>query len=234
MADLNDMFTSTDNDAEFSLVQSSLLTIREALTTARLAIFDGNSTVHDMNLLTKECMNANVKCWFEPTTMAKSVRIIQAKGLGRIWVISPNEDELCAMANAVYGKEVFNSKEEWNESLLKNMSYVLLKHAYEENKQEKRKVGLNIICTRGTKGVLHVWMDMNDDDDDNVYSKSYDAVIVKEDEIRNTTGAGDCFAGVAASVITKGGNLERAIRAGIQAGAACVRSERTVPFIARL
>ena len=232
MADLNDIFTSTEHDGEFSLVQSSLPIVREALTIVRLAIFDGNSTVQDMDLLTRECMDANVKCWFEPTTTAKGVRIVQAKALGRMWVISPNEDELCSMANAVYGKHMFSDNKGWNDDLLKDMACVLLKRANEENKEEKRKLRLNIVCTRGAKGVLHFWMDMNDDD--RVYSKSYDAEIVKGDEIRNTTGAGDCFAGVAASVITKGGNLERAIKAGIKGGAACVRSERTVPFIARL
>ncbi|TYZ60904.1 hypothetical protein PybrP1_007388 [[Pythium] brassicae (nom. inval.)] len=72
-------------------------TIREA----GLVVADGNLSPEALGTLLKRSARLGVDVWFEPTSVQKSVRVVDAGAVGDLTYVSPNGDELEAMSEAI-------------------------------------------------------------------------------------------------------------------------------------
>lgn len=67
-------------------------------------ICDGNLSPQALgNLLTRSA-GLHVDVWFEPTSVQKAVRVVDADAVKHITYVSPNGDELQAMSEAIQHK----------------------------------------------------------------------------------------------------------------------------------
>lgn len=70
-----------------------------------MVVADGNLSPHALgNLLTRSTA-AGIPVWFEPTSVQKSLRVIEAGVVSHLTYVSPNIDELAAMSTAIQMEE---------------------------------------------------------------------------------------------------------------------------------
>lgn len=238
MADFDDMFGENGT----SLIEDAAEDIEEAMHSVNMVCMDANAGAREMDGLVRLCEKWKVRCWFEPTTSIKCTRIVEADALKSIAYMSPNETELRNIAGAVVARE---EKIRRNESVSKS---AVAQRSIEEgcvNESEMdggelmpcaRRVlvaanrgsgnRLKILCTRGAKGVTRYQLG----EDGDVQEDHFPAVRLRAGEMKNTTGAGDCFTGRCIAGLVKGEEEDVAIREGIIAAARCCRAEEAVPF----
>jgi sugar/nucleoside kinase (ribokinase family) len=72
-----------------------------ALASAHLVVLDANVSPATIDRACEVCSKHNVPVWFEPTGVAKSVRILNAIRRQQVTFISPSENELYAIAAAL-------------------------------------------------------------------------------------------------------------------------------------
>lgn len=76
----------------------------DLINSSKLVIADGNLTPKTIGELFKRSAAAGVDVWFEPTSVQKAVRVVEAGELASMTYLSPNGDELKAISDAI--KEV--------------------------------------------------------------------------------------------------------------------------------
>lgn len=136
-------------------------TIREAA----LVVADGNLSPSALATLLTRSARLGVDVWFEPTSVQKSVRVVDAGAVGSLMYASPNGDELEAMSEAIRRKngttstaphERFKLSEqsrilpsERMHQLKNDLITVLVEMANGDTAKEK-----HVIVTLGKHGVL--------------------------------------------------------------------------------
>lgn len=205
---MDDIFSSPSS----SLVSESRESISEALRTAKLVCLDGNLSASDISALSTLCKQRSIPCWFEPTTPQKCIRVVEAGALQDMMYISPNEIEMQALARALHCPA--------DRSLLRTAENVLRRGGGGKN-------GQRLLVTRGAKGISRFTLEQEQDHDNwRFVETSFKPVQVEN--VGNTTGAGDSFAGVCIAALATGMPEDEAIRLGLEAAADCCRGDGNV------
>lgn len=219
MADFEDMF-----DGLSSFIEDVREDLTRQLSNAKILCMDANFSPQDMRQLVELCRQQGVRVWYEPTTSVKCERIVEADVIGGLCYMSPNESELVKIAESL---EAIGAR-----GKMENGAVESAKQAYSEEKvmQSAKAVlergkGLRILCTRGARGVRRFTMGETGE----VKVDEFAGLKIGGDMVRNTTGAGDCFAGRCLAGIARGEDEDEAIRAGIGVAGRCCMSEETVP-----
>lgn len=87
------------------LLQDSSSISEDLIKSSRLVIADGNLTPKTIGELFKRSAEAGVDVWFEPTSVQKAVRVVEAGALASMTYLSPNGDELKAISDAIKASE---------------------------------------------------------------------------------------------------------------------------------
>ncbi|GLD91838.1 hypothetical protein PINS_up000371 [Pythium insidiosum] len=74
----------------------------DAIRDSDLVIVDGNLSSAALRAILTRSAAANVRTWFEPTSVQKSLRIVEADALRSLTYASPNADELAAMSAVIH------------------------------------------------------------------------------------------------------------------------------------
>lgn len=93
----------TDYDC-FSNNQDTSAISDATIQDAGLVICDGNLSPQALGNLLKRSAGLNVDTWFEPTSVQKAVRVVDADVVKYITYVSPNGDELQAISEAIQRK----------------------------------------------------------------------------------------------------------------------------------
>lgn len=85
-------------------IQSSR--ISSAIATAPLVMIDGNFPVATIKAIVESAHHNKVPVWFEPTSVAKCTKVVQAEVLHKLTYISPNRLEMLALLKALSSNDV--------------------------------------------------------------------------------------------------------------------------------
>lgn len=161
-------------------------------------VLDGNLSAESISKLAARTPGRHV--WFEPISVAKSLRCIPALRSGHIGYLSPNRDELVAVTNAM-GYPAPGSVEDRAAWLLAN----------------SRVTGL--VVTLGSQGVLVATA---------TALTPLAAVALDPIRIVNTNGAGDSLAGAAVYGLSIGMDLVDAVTLGLSTACLTLQSPAAV------
>lgn len=208
-----------------------------ALEQAGILGLDGNLSTHDMGELASLASRHHIPVWFEPVSVAKSVRVLEREDLfNSITHISPNEDELLAIGklcrsdkdqpNGMHGKQDIQYEDRAAAQLENAARHVLLRH---------RGPSLCIVCTRGPQGVTLYRQESTGlaprSASQPLQICTIPATPVPGGHVVSTTGAGDVLAGTMMAWIAQNGpgsEVSAARRAVVAAAEAC-RVKEAVP-----
>jgi len=90
-----------DMDSIKELTPERLEPFKARIAGSTFVVMDGNIPAETIEYVCSTAHQAGVPVWFEPTSVAKSVKILQGDALQYTTVISPNKDEVLAMAWAL-------------------------------------------------------------------------------------------------------------------------------------
>lgn len=214
IGDMDDIFNSEHD----SLVRAAKKDIERCLETAEMACIDGNVSERDIGEFTSLCKQHGVACWFEPTTPEKAVRLVRSGALRDMAYLSPNETELRAMWEAVTGSGQA-------EECVSGMAEGLLRLG------GGGVMGQCLLVTRGENGVCKFRMRKGKE---GWVVERRDFAAGRVERVRNTTGAGDCFAGRCIGALVRGVEEEDAIRLGMEAAEECCRKVNEAMVSAKL
>lgn len=197
--------------------------IAKEVESAKLVLLDGNLSVSDLREIVGICKHMKKDVWFEPTSVAKSTRIVAAGVLGEVRYTSPNVSEAMAMS-------IWIRRDNGADGKLANLA----------NGDKDDEGGLEIagrtilgvdgigkrvlLITQGDKGVIQ----MLQLDNGQISRKDLRATVV--DKVVSTTGAGDCLAGRCAGGIAVGEDLNVAMAEAMWLAGQCCGYEASVPL----
>lgn len=184
----------------FSLVCEGRELILSALQTVKLVCMDGNLSATDIRAICEMCIERGIGCWFEPTTPQKSLRILQAGMLHAVDYVSPNVQELDALAEGLETSgEVCSVAVRAEKVLRKGGGGVR---------------GQRLLVTCGAEGVRRFVLKQSKGE----WSLAETRFVGERVNVdASTTGAGDCFAGVCMAGLARGVPEDEAIRLGMRA-----------------
>lgn len=155
--------------------------------------------------------------FFEPTSVAKCVRPIQANCLSQIMFMKPNEDELTAMVDAILQSTSSSSSSTSSNqmSVYDRLKLLILNGAH------------HIFLTRGKYGVIHAYCRTHQHEQ-KVFYDHYPAIPVPAERRVNVTGCGDNFASGLIYGISNGYSIQDAIHMGLRASFLTIQCEQSV------
>ncbi|WCJ33863.1 pfkB-like carbohydrate kinase family protein [Euphorbia peplus] len=83
-----------------------ILQFERNISSSSVLLVDANLSLHALEASCQVARKYNIPVWFEPVSVAKSARI--ASVVNDVTFVSPNEDELIAMTNALSGANIFH------------------------------------------------------------------------------------------------------------------------------
>lgn len=76
----------------------------DTIQSAKIVIADGNLSPRTIGELFKRSERLKVDTWFEPTSVQKAIRVVEAQAVPFMTYLSPNGDELEAISEAIKDK----------------------------------------------------------------------------------------------------------------------------------
>jgi len=127
---------------------SVLQGFKARIAAASFIVCDGNIPAASLATVAQMAHQAGVPVWFEPTSVAKSVRILQGVALSQCTVISPNRDEVLAMAWALRQKKATEGSPDDHASgltggllsLIGRAAKIMVEEAQDGNYAERRDI----------------------------------------------------------------------------------------------
>ncbi|CAH2036233.1 unnamed protein product [Thlaspi arvense] len=197
----------------------------------------------------------NVPVWFEPVSVTKSRRI--ASIAKYVTVVSPNQDELIAMANSLCAKNMFQSLKPEEDKLSQEDMFRVLKPAILVLLENGIKV---VIVTLGSNGALlcskgnpkkalrinrkfpksgEIFKRVQSVCSPNRFSEPGSSLFAMHfptvpAKVKKLTGAGDCLVGGTVASLTDGLDIIQSLAVGIASAKAAVESDDNVPTEFRL
>lgn len=206
---MDDIFSSQSQ----SLAQENRGVIESAMRYAKVCCVDGNLSPSDIRFVSEICWENNVPCWFEPTTPQKSTRVVEKGALQYMSYLSPNLQELSAIAEALGASN--------HQSPVEQQAWRVL----ELGGGGKR--GQSLLVTCGSEGIRRFKLRTYPSATKDVTSLMETWFAAEKVEVTgNTTGAGDTFAGRCIAALAHGIEEEDAITLGMEAAE---KSCRLVP-----
>lgn len=193
--------------------------IAKEVESAKLVLLDGNLCVSDLREVVGICKHMKKDVWFEPTSVAKSTRIVEAGVLGEVRYTSPNVSEAMMMSTWIRRNDGVDCEmaggDKDDEGGLEIAGRTIL---------GVDGIGKRVLLiTRGDKGVVQ----MLKLDNGQISRKDIRATAV--DKVMSTTGAGDCLAGRCAGGIAVGEDLDVAMAEAMWLAGQCCGCKASVP-----
>ncbi|XP_010461771.1 PREDICTED: uncharacterized protein LOC104742460 [Camelina sativa] len=224
------------------------------ISSAPVLMLDANLSTLALEASCKLAAEYNVPVWFEPVSVTKSQRIASIAKYTTI--VSPNQDELIAMANALCAKNMFHPyKLEENKLSIEDM-YRVLKPAIWILLENGVKVvivtlGSNgaLLCSKGNpKKALNInrkfpksgeifkrvhsvcspdlFTELESYRSSSLYAMHFPTIPAK---VKKLTGAGDCLVGGTVASLSDGLDIIQSLAVGIASAKAAVESDDNVP-----
>lgn len=157
---------------EQGLTQNHILRMENQIKSAPIVFMDANVSIEVMQTVCKLCEKHHVPIFHDPTSIAKSKKIIQAKCLDKITFLKPNEHEALNMGKELYKIRKIRRYPKSLKSCVEALVNSGVKH---------------VILTRGKDGILYATKSGR-----SITFKEFPALPAK---IVNVTGCGDSFSG---------------------------------------
>lgn len=224
------------------------------ISSAPVLMIDANLSTLALEASCKLAAEFNVPVWFEPVSVTKSQRI--ASIAKYVTIVSPNQDELIAMANTLSARNMFNTlKPEDNNKLSPEDVFCALRPAILVLLESGIKVvtvtlGSNgaLLCSKGDpnealrkfpKSGEKIFKRVQLTCSPNRFSEPglsrgvstlfalhFPTVPAK---VKKLTGAGDCLVGGTVASLSDGLDLFQSLAVGIASAKAAVESDDNVP-----
>ncbi|ESQ30550.1 hypothetical protein EUTSA_v10011559mg [Eutrema salsugineum] len=211
---------------------------------------DANLSTLALETSCKLAAEFNVPVWFEPVSVTKSQRITSIAKY--VTIVSPNQDELIAMANTLCAKKLFHSLKSEENKLSPEDIFTLLKPAILVLLESGIKV---VIVTLGSNGALlcskgnpkkalninrkfpksgEIFKRVQSVCSQNRFSESGLSLYAMHfptipAKVKKLTGAGDCLVGGTVASLSDGLDLLQSLAVGIASAKAAVESDDNVP-----
>ncbi|KAI6677795.1 hypothetical protein NL676_038591 [Syzygium grande] len=220
---------------------------RYKISSAPVVMVDANLNNCALEASCRLAAGDNIPLWFEPVSVAKSKKI--APLVKYVTYVSPNEDELFAMADALSPGKLYLSSERYKsekncppESLIKMLKPAIILLLEKGVKNCKASILTRTVVVKpqplGVSSELHRLISPNCPS-----HKFHDARQIKGSShlfalhlpglpvsVKKLTGAGDCLVGATLASICEGLNVIQAISVGIAAAKATVEADSNVPL----
>ncbi|XP_054778035.1 pseudouridine kinase [Prosopis cineraria] len=234
-----------------------ILHFKSTIDTAPLLLVDANLNLPSLRASCKIAADSECPVWFEPVSVTKSKRITSI--VKNVTYTSPNEDELIAMANALFGADVFHPLKA-NHNLSTVSLFNMLKPAIWVLLEKGIKV---VVVTLGSEGVLlcckggpsHIRSPLKKTTRSGSSENLYKIIMQKcppnwcfgvsepdrssrlfavhfpslPASVVRLTGAGDCLVGGTLASICAGLDIMQSVSIGIAVAKAAVEVEANVP-----
>ena len=226
---------------------SNVLDHVSSLSKSKLMVMDGNVSSAAMVTLSQGLGQKDVSVWYEPTSVVKSTRVLDA--LGHVALMSPNLDELISIADALgISHEIDNRDNIKNEEIedigaverlgmavaqkmLQTTIAMFPASAYNPLGTDVTKW---VLVTMGEKGcVLCTSKSVGNDHaaKNDITTSSVHLTSPIVENMENCTGAGDCLLATMAAVYVESGdsfNMENAVQIGMDAARLTIQSTKPV------
>ncbi|XP_060195535.1 pseudouridine kinase-like [Lycium barbarum] len=226
---------------------------KQEISSAPILMVDANLSYHSLEASCQIADHSGTPVWFDPASVAKSGRITSAVEYVRF--VSANEDELIAMANVLYGSDIFSPVRRDHSTTVESL-FELLKPAIRVLLQKKVKV---IVVNVGSDGVFLCskaksdlgGLDFRGNQPPPCSKQLSEAVDAKwsigaskynlfsdffavhfpalSATVVRDTGAGDCLVGATIASLCAGLDVMRSVAVGIAAAKFAVEVETNVP-----
>lgn len=237
-----DLFTTIcDTQACEALSPAVLTKYKSVIIEAPLVVLDGNVPSRSIEYVANLCAEHETPVWFEPTSVAKSIRAQQAWCKGQIHFVSPSELELVAMARGLgFSGTVATTISNTQIRALCHYLFIMVLGATKP---------VHIVVKRGAEGVMVATLNSRISSNGQWVSGGYPNGVsfmgmpaVPAQVVRSTNGAGDTLVGATVWTLcrlnerpdTKSQfagtrlDLQKAILHGICAATSSVESEYAV------
>ncbi|XP_010527589.1 PREDICTED: uncharacterized protein LOC104804910 isoform X2 [Tarenaya hassleriana] len=227
---------------------------RHNISSAPILMVDANLSTRALEESCKLAAGFHVPVWFEPVSVTKSRRI--ASIAKYVTIVSPNEDELVAMANALSGEDLFCPIKPEKDKLSPEGILLAMKPAIRVLLENGIKV---VIVTLGSKGALLCskgnpkkalnitrklrfhgkifkriqtvcspsrFFDAGLDYSPGFFTMHFPTLPAT---VLKLSGAGDCLVGGTIASLTDGLDLIQSLAVGIATAKAAVESDNNVP-----
>jgi len=187
---------------------------KEQIQAAKIVVADANLSSESIEYLIQLCKEAHIPFWFEPTSVPKSIRMLELfipQAVAEDIIISPNRHELEWMAGWV----------RTHHPRLQDTSQFLLPSLLDQDDTftvEKEEalilLGLgirNVVTTLGPQGTLLATRGEGPMSSDSVHFYHFEAPPA---EVIQVNGAGDAMAGCCVAALTDGRTLKESIELG--------------------
>jgi len=225
VAAVADMDIMNHLDANFV---ASLEQLCEAQTEG-LIIVDGNVSQEAMAALGNRT-NQNMSVWFEPTSVVKATRVLDA--LGSIELMSPNVDELVEISRALNVDMEVDREMDVNIEEVKQLGKAVVKKmVHMAMALGQTDVERWVVVTMGDQGCILCRGAGKDSAVDVVLSSNHLLPDTVFNDMENCTGAGDCQLATMAAVRHQWGHsitMSNAVSIGMAAASLTIQSPRPV------
>ena len=209
---------------------------------AAAVVFDGNvspsalaavanaTRVKRMGNYTKE--NKSPLLWFEPVSVAKAVRATEARILHLIDVVSPNVEELRAMANAARNGDENSHAPAADPSPTATALEIVKAVRHDIHTLLTAGVG-NVVLTLGERGVALCWKTNRDERSNgsgHQKRESFTCVYVSAfpANVKSLVGAGDALVAGCVAALSNGYRIDKAVVIGAAAAQRAVETDLNV------
>ncbi|CAA7048273.1 unnamed protein product [Microthlaspi erraticum] len=222
----------------------------DKISSAPVLMVDANLSTLALEASCKLAAEFNVPVWFEPVSVTKSRRI--ASIAKYVTIVSPNQDELIAMANTLCAKNLFHPLKPEENKLSPEDIFHLLKPAICVLLENGIKVvivtlGSNgaLLCSKGSpkkalninrkfQGSAEIFQRVQSVCSPNRFSESRLSLFAMHfptvpAKVKKLTGAGDCLVGGTVASLSDGLDLIQSLAVGIATAKAAVESDDNVP-----
>ncbi|XP_010479368.1 PREDICTED: uncharacterized protein LOC104758236 [Camelina sativa] len=221
------------------------------ISSAPVLMLDANLSTLALEASCKLAAEFNVPVWFEPVSVTKSRRI--ASIAKYMTIVSPNQDELIAMANALCAKNLFHPyKSELSiEGILHALKPAILMLLETGIKVVIVTLGSNgaLLCCKGNpKKALNInrkfplsgeifkrihsvcspdrFSELESYRSSSLFAMHFPTIPAK---VKKLTGAGDCLVGGTVASLSDGLDIIQSLAVGIASAKAAVESDDNVP-----
>eukprot|EP01112_Ceratiomyxa_fruticulosa_P010361 TRINITY_DN273_c0_g1_i4.p1 TRINITY_DN273_c0_g1~~TRINITY_DN273_c0_g1_i4.p1 ORF type:complete len:683 (+),score=133.54 TRINITY_DN273_c0_g1_i4:588-2636(+) len=192
------------------LTPQLILQHKKSLENVKIIVMDGNLPLQSMKTLAEISRDNSIPLIFEPTSVAKSVKPIQAGVFNELHYITPNIDELIAITTELGFKHSF-SKEQDDLFLVQQLVEYILSNS-----------GVKcVIAKMGARGVI-----VGKHSHQKIELKHFEPL--KVDKIINVNGAGDSMIGCFIWGLLNNNSLDQCIQYGLECAKLSISSEETI------
>eukprot|EP01029_Cantina_marsupialis_P031541 TRINITY_DN9136_c0_g1_i1.p1 TRINITY_DN9136_c0_g1~~TRINITY_DN9136_c0_g1_i1.p1 ORF type:complete len:699 (-),score=259.87 TRINITY_DN9136_c0_g1_i1:1026-3122(-) len=219
------LMTAVADMAAFDHISpQKIIDAKSHILSAPMVMFDGNLPCDSMEALMEILDDGQIPSWFEPTSVAKSTKIVDSGAVEHITFMSPNIDELVAISRSLSNLPVESDVDlvcEKHEEFMVHVQHVM-EHMITEGADSD--VEKHILVTRGGEGLV-LASGKRSSDGVHVHYQYFPTMLQGEEHIISTTGAGDSLVGGMMWGLMEGLPMTECVSAGLHTARMSLMSE---------